>query len=121
MKTHFNCNKCPAYCCSYDLIPTTDADIRRLAKHFGISNDQARRRFTRSDKDSDSRVLRHVEDEHFGTVCRFLDQDTRQCSIYKVRPRICRDFPGRPRCGYYEFLKFERRAQDDPDWIATTR
>jgi hypothetical protein len=50
----------------------------------------------------------------------FLDQETRACTIYEGRPKICREFPTQARCGYYEFLKFERDNQDDPNWVATT-
>ena len=60
------------------------------------------------------------KDEHFGTVCRFLDSETRNCTIYKARPKVCREFPGKGRCGYYEFLKFERDAQEDEEHIALT-
>ena len=41
-------------------------------------------------------------------------------TVYEARPAICRDFPGGRRCGYYDFLKFERHHQDDPDFIALT-
>ena len=41
-------------------------------------------------------------------------------AYYKARPAICRSYPGSGRCGYYDFLSFERRAQDDPEWVATT-
>jgi hypothetical protein len=40
--------------------------------------------------------------------------------VYKARPAICREFPGPGRCGYYDFLSFERKAQEDPDFISTT-
>jgi hypothetical protein len=40
--------------------------------------------------------------------------------VYEHRPRICRKFPGTVRCGYYDFLTFERRAQNDPEYIALT-
>ena len=43
----YSCANCPAYCCTYDQIKTTAADIRRLARHFGLSEEQARRRFTK--------------------------------------------------------------------------
>jgi hypothetical protein len=33
---------------------------------------------------------------------------------------VCREYPDSPRCGYYEFLKFERAQQDDPKFIALT-
>ena len=38
----------------------------------------------------------------------------------QARPAVCRQYPDSPRCGYYEFLKFERAHQDDPDFIALT-
>lgn len=119
-KKHYDCLKCVAYCCSYTHIPTTKTDIKRLAKHFDVSVDKAQRKFTKyGDKDS-PRVLRHTDDEHFSSSCMFLDKDTRNCTVYAARPAICRDFPTQSRCGYYEFLKFEREVQDDPEWVATT-
>jgi Fe-S-cluster containining protein len=66
------------------------------------------------------RVLRHKHDEIFETCCKFLDVETRQCTVYKHRPSICRSYPGKVRCGYYDFLVFERQAQDDPEYIALT-
>ena len=119
-KKLFNCLKCPAYCCSYTLIPTTDADIRRLARHFGVSEKFAREKYTKRGDDENPRVLRHTADEHFGTTCMFLNKETRNCGVYEARPHICRAFPTQQRCGYYEFLKFEREVQDDKEWIATT-
>jgi hypothetical protein len=29
-------------------------------------------------------------------------------------------YPDGKRCGYYDFLKFEREQQGDPEFIATT-
>ena len=120
IRKSYNCSKCPAYCCSYERITVTRADLKRLAKHFGLKFLDARRKLTKDGEERGERVLRHRSDEHFGSVCRFLDPETRRCTVYEARPRICRDFPGATSCGYYDFLKFERSAQDDPDWIATT-
>ena len=64
--------------------------------------------------------MRHRKDEHFGSACRFLDQESRQCGVYDARPKICRAFPDSKRCGYYDLLCFERHHQDDPEAIATT-
>ena len=33
---------------------------------------------------------------------------------------MCRSFPGGGRCGYYDFLSFERRAQEDDEFVALT-
>jgi len=119
-KKKYDCLKCAAYCCSYTHIPTTKTDIKRLAKHYGVTEDQAKRKFTKKGDKENPRVLRHRDDEHFVTTCIFLDQETRNCTIYEARPKICREFPTQSRCGYYDFLMWEREVQDDPEWIATT-
>jgi Fe-S-cluster containining protein len=67
-----------------------------------------------------NRVLRVRKDTVFKLACTFLDRETRRCTVYEARPAICRDFPGGSRCGYYDFLKFERYHQDDPQFIALT-
>ncbi|MGE0410156.1 MAG: YkgJ family cysteine cluster protein, partial [Amphiplicatus sp.] len=109
-RKHYNCLKCVAYCCSYAHIPVNGRDVKRLAKHFNVSEAAAEKRFTKfGDKDS-PRVLRHTADEHFITSCMFLDKETRRCGIYEARPQICRAFPTQSRCGYYDFLKFEREV-----------
>jgi Fe-S-cluster containining protein len=58
-------------------------------------------------------VLKRVKDVIFPETCTFLDQKTRGCTIYHARPAVCREYPGRPRCAYYDVLQFERRQQDD--------
>lgn len=119
-RKRYNCLKCPAYCCSYAHIPVTEEDAKRLGRHFGLDAKAAMKKFTKKGDDENPRVLRHKEDEHFGTICRFVDSETRNCTIYEARPAICRDFPSQNRCGYYDFLTFEREVQEDPEWVATT-
>ena len=98
----------------------TSRDIERLAKHFDLPYRVAEERFTKADPKEKVRLLRHREDKVFDTVCGFLDQKTRRCTVYHARPGVCREYPDSPRCGYYEFLKFERAHQDDPKFIALT-
>ena len=117
MPTFYNCDRCPAFCCSYPRIGVSDGDVRRLAKHFGIGPETARRKFTRKGEDPGERVLRHQPDAVYGSVCRFLDLETRRCTVYEARPEVCRAYPGAVRCGYYDFLSFERRVQEDPDHV----
>jgi Fe-S-cluster containining protein len=119
IRRQYSCHKCPAYCCTYEHIEVTDRDLERLAAHFGIEPGVAERRFTKLAKMDGrrTRVLRHRKDEIFGTACRFLDPKTRQCTIYMARPTICRTYPGTARCGFYDFLSSERRAQEDPDYV----
>lgn len=119
-KTFYNCLKCPAYCCSYDRVVLTPSDLERLARHFNVTVEVAKERYTKAGTEPGEVILRQKADEHFKQICRFIDSETRRCTIYEARPKICREFPGSNRCGYYDFLSFERRAQEDPDWVSTT-
>jgi Fe-S-cluster containining protein len=116
----YSCAKCPGYCCSYPEIEVTPRDIERLARHFGQSYAQAEEQLTKYDPKEKVRLLRHQKDEHFQTVCAMFDREARRCTVYEARPAVCRGYPDSPRCGYYEFLKFERAHQGDPDFIAVT-
>lgn len=115
----YNCLKCPGYCCSYPLIQLTKRDVERLARHFGLSFEEARSKFTKVEPGA-KYAMRRKEDVHFGRICRFFDTDKRRCTIYTARPTICREYPGSSRCGYYDFLKSERESQNDRDHIAST-
>ena len=123
MKPRYDCSKCPGYCCSYGRIVVTERDLARLARHFSLPVNVTRERFSyhyRS-KDVDEWILRHRKDTIFESVCRFLDPETRRCTVYEARPAVCREYPLASRCGYYEFLKFERDQQDDPDLVVSAR
>ena len=111
-RVYYDCAKCPAYCCAiYDRVQVTKRDINRLARHFNVSYEVAERRNTGLWKDE--RVLRRKADPIFGKACKFLDPQTRGCTIYHARPEVCRTYPDRPRCVYYDVLKFERQQQAD--------
>ena len=118
MPVFYDCLNCPSYCCTYPRIPVTQRDIRRLARHFRLDEDVAERRFTKKGWGKRERVLRHQNDDVYGSACRFLDLETRLCTVHEARPSICRDHPNTPNCGYYTFLMSERRYQDDPDLAA---
>lgn len=112
----FDCSKCPGYCCSYPRIVVTDRDVARLARHFELAPAVAEKRFTRWYA-SDERILRHRKDPVYGSICRFFDIEARRCTVYEARPTVCREYPNGSRCGYFDFLKFERKHQDDPDFV----
>jgi Fe-S-cluster containining protein len=116
----YSCLKCPGYCCSYAEIEITERDIARLARHFDIDFDRAVERFTKFDRKKGIFVLRHRKDHIFESTCALFDQDQRRCTVYEARPGVCRQYPDSTRCGYYDFLTFEREQQGDPDFIATT-
>ncbi len=113
-RTYYDCNECPAYCCSiYERVQVTPRDIRRLAKHFGVSEEAATLRYTKFFEKE--RVLRRKADPIFDQACHFLNPETRKCTIYNARPAVCREYPDTTRCAYYDLLKFERQQQGDPD------
>ena len=111
-RSYYDCANCPAYCCSiYERVQVTKRDIKRLAKHFGVSVQKAVERYTTTYQNE--RILRRKADPIFGKACKFLNPETRGCTIYNARPAVCREFPARQRCAYYDLLQFERIQQDD--------
>jgi Fe-S-cluster containining protein len=120
VRVNYSCAKCPAYCCTYTEIEVTTRDIERLARHFGLEYAQAEERFTKADVKKKVRLLRHKKDKIFDSTCMMLDQEKRRCTIYDARPGVCRKYPDTSRCGYYEFLKFERAQQGDEELVALT-
>ncbi|MBM3380197.1 MAG: YkgJ family cysteine cluster protein [Betaproteobacteria bacterium] len=115
----YDCTRCPGYCCTYPRIIIDDEDLERIARHAKVNPEEARRRFTRTYRDGDTEemVLRHKTDTIYASVCRFFDTTKRRCTIYTARPEVCRDYPHGRRCGYYEFLRFERRQQGNPEFV----
>ena len=117
-RTYFDCSKCPAYCCAmYERVEVTKRDINRLAKYFSVTPEVATARYTKIHVGSGERVLRRKKDPIFGQACQFLDPETRGCTIYHGRPQVCREYPDRARCSYYDLLQFERRWQDDENTL----
>jgi Fe-S-cluster containining protein len=48
-----------------------------------------------------------------GESCQFLHPEKRNCTIYESRPAVCREYPNRARCAYYDLIQFERGQQND--------
>ncbi len=121
VRVKYDCGKCPAWCCTYDEIEVTRRDIERLARHFGLAYGAALERFTKlKGGKGPVHILRHRKDKHFETACTFLDQEKRRCTVYEARPGVCRKYPDSKRCGYYDFLTFEREQQGDDEMVAVT-
>ncbi|MEM1001365.1 MAG: YkgJ family cysteine cluster protein [Bacteroidota bacterium] len=78
-----DCLKC-ANCCKTTGPLFTDKDIKRIAKHFKMREQNFIESYLRVDEDGDF-VLQTVP-------CVFLGHDN-CCSIYEVRPKACREFP----------------------------
>lgn len=114
MKLTYNCKKCTGFCCSYEDIPVERHELKAIAEHFQLPYNVARAKYTTKSTDDGRTVFRHKKDTIFKSVCQFLDTKTRKCTIYQVRPSVCRTYPEAPRCGYYEMLSSERKRQQDP-------
>ena len=119
VRVSYKCEKCPAYCCTYTEIEVTQRDVERLARHFDLGIRAAAERFTKVDSKG-TRMLRHKQDKIFDSTCMLLDQEKRRCTVYDARPGVCRKYPDSNRCGYYDFLKFEREQQGDEELVALT-
>jgi uncharacterized protein len=119
VRAAYSCLKCPAYCCTYAEIEVSRRDIARLAKHFQVDYQQAEARYTKLKPGADgTRLLRHRKDDLYDSTCMLLDQEKRRCTVYEARPSVCRAYPEAARCGYYDFLEFEREQQGDPAFVA---
>ena len=113
-RSYYDCTKCPGFCCSiYERVQVTKRDLNRLASYFHLTTEAAAQRFTKLN--GKERVLRRKGDPIFGQACKFLDLETRRCTIYHARPAVCREYPGRARCAYYDLIQFERVQQGDND------
>jgi len=116
----YDCEKCPAFCCSvYERVAVTPSDLTRLAQHFGTSEVEAQKSYTKMW--NDERILKRKNDPVLETTCQFLDKKTRGCSVYEARPDACREFPNQKRCPYYDLYQFEARHQDDPSVVPIVR
>jgi Fe-S-cluster containining protein len=94
-------------------------DLERLAKHFSVTPETFQKKYLKSGYGY-KRIMRRKRDKHFGKICQFFDVQQRRCAIYQARPTVCREYPGVSSCGYYDFLRFERDAQNDKTFISTT-
>lgn len=92
------CNYCPGFCC-YRLpgatLFVTATDINRLARYFGISDGEVRRRYIEK---------RNTFKVKADGSCIFLADGklSKRCSVHLARPDQCRDFPYDQPCPYLQ-------------------
>jgi Fe-S-cluster containining protein len=114
-KIKFDCSQCPGWCCSYERIRVTPADLEVLAEHFECDGEDIKKESL--DFIDGEWFLRHRNDDIFKSICVFFDRNKRHCGIYEARPAVCHKFPWQNTCGYYDFLKFEREMMGDDEFI----
>ena len=109
---HYDCGSCQAYCCSYPIIEITGKDCKRLAAGLKLTAADFKERYTEKEEFEGKmiRVLRQSADRRLGAKsCVFLDKVKRRCTVYKHRPKICREHPGDDvRCEWFDRMILER-------------
>src|ERR1044072_1228074 len=111
----FDCLNCVGICCSvYTRVGVGKRDIKRLAKHFGITVEAATKKYTKVVKGE--RVLRRKKSPLLGETCILHDLEKTLCGEYEARPEACRKWPedGDGGCVFHDVLEFERAQQGDP-------
>ncbi len=85
-----DCTQC-TNCCKTVSPLFSKADIRRIAKHLGMTAMDFKATYLQADEDG--RLIPK------GLPCPFLAEDGR-CTVYEVRPRDCADYPHAQRKGF---------------------
>jgi len=82
-----SCLKCPSLCCKMaGYVEVSRADIRRLAKHLGLTvREFEAKHIVEVTRKGKKRIKSGYE------TCQFLAPD-RTCTVYKARPRDCRGY-----------------------------
>lgn len=86
----FECKESCGACCSGPpdgFVWVTEREVRAIAKHLGWTVAQVKRHLTHTEWGR-----RSLRSQPSGSCC-FLDDATKRCGIYAVRPKQCRSFP----------------------------
>lgn len=86
------CQKCGGKCCIGEsgYIWVKKEEIKKLAKLFGLSFDEFASKFLQKIGTRFTIKEKPFED---GLACVFFDENSRNCSVYELRPLQCRTFP----------------------------
>lgn len=100
MPVFYECQRCTACCRWPGDVRVDQEEIRLIAAHRGLSEDEFIQRHTRLTRDR--RGLSLVEKEN--GECLFLDGN--RCAVQEVKPQQCRDFPN-----LWRFPGFEAKCR----------
>lgn len=78
-----DCTRC-ANCCKTLQIKFEDEDIRRISDHLGMTTEEFVDEYLVQEEDGDFSIR--------SKPCPLLGEDDR-CTIYDVRPTVCREYP----------------------------
>lgn len=100
MPVFYDCKRCTACCRWPGQVKVTDAEIRAIAAHLGLSEDAFIQNHTRLNFDRSGLSLL---DQENGWCAYF---DGAGCRIQPVKPQQCRDFPN-----VWNFPGFQKQCQ----------
>ena len=81
-ESQMDCLTCGA-CCRDNTVPVTANEGKRLAKRLGISLEEFKSTYLRSELDGEPAIE--------AQPCPFLKDNT--CSVYEDRPKVCQGYP----------------------------
>jgi hypothetical protein len=82
-----NCLKCASFCCKLaGYVEVRRADIRRLAKHLGLTVAEFEAKHLVEVTRKGEKLIKSAYD-----ACQFLGEG-RRCTVYAARPRDCREY-----------------------------
>lgn len=87
VRPELNCMKCAAFCCRMaGYVSVSRADIRRLAKHLGLTvREFEEKHIVEKTRKGEKRIKRGYD------ACQFLTGN-RLCGVYEARPKDCRGY-----------------------------
>lgn len=102
-----NCLKCASFCCKLaGYVEVRRADIRRLAKHLGLTVREFETKHLVEVTRKGEKLIKSGYD-----ACQFLGED-RRCTVYSARPRDCREYVcwDQHDSTVYDFAKFYQQS-----------
>ncbi|HEV8027910.1 MAG TPA: YkgJ family cysteine cluster protein [Stellaceae bacterium] len=109
-KKPLDCARCLAFCCKMaGYVEVSSHDIRRLAKHLGLSvRDFEAKHIVKKTRAGRKRIKAGDE------ACQFLGED-RSCTVYAARPRDCRGYVcwDQDDNTVYDFARFTQFGVDE--------
>ena len=79
-------SRCTGHCCESFYLPYTSRE--ELLEDFKVKQ--------KEDGEMIADMVIHLEGNNF--TCRFFDFNTRDCTVYDKRPRMCREYPYGQKC-----------------------
>ena len=102
-----SCLKCASFCCKLaGYVEVRGPDIRRLAKHLGLTVRQFEEKHIVEVTRKGEKLIKSGYD-----TCQFLDEN-RRCTVYAARPRDCREYIcwDQHDTTVYDFAKFYQQT-----------